>query len=76
MIKFESIPQYTRLVKGVRFEQKKDKPYAIIYFPENSSFALDYRSLGLLQRDARIVVLPGISCAPGCWRPRPSRRPR
>ncbi len=58
MIKFESIPQYTRLVKGVRFDQKKDRPYAIIYFPENSSLALDYNKLGILQRDARIVVLP------------------
>ena len=58
MIKFDSITQYSRLVKGVRFEQKKDKPYAIIYFPENSSFALDYKSLNIMQRDARIVVLP------------------
>jgi len=58
MIKFESIPQYSRLVKGIRFEQKKDKPYAIIYFPENSSLALDYNKLGIMQRDARIVVLP------------------
>lgn len=58
MIKFENIPQYTRLVKGVRFDQQKDKPYAIIYFPENSSFALDYNKLGIIRRDARIVVLP------------------
>ena len=58
MIKFENIPQYTRLVKGVRFEQKKEKPYAIIYFPENSSFALDYNKLGIMRKDARIVVLP------------------
>ena len=58
MIKFQNITQYTRLVKGVRLEQKKEKPYAIIYFPENSSFALDYNKLGILQRDARIVVLP------------------
>lgn len=58
MIKFQNIPQYTRLVKGVRFEQNKDKPYAIIYFPENSSFALDYNKLDIMRRDARIVVLP------------------
>lgn len=58
MIKFESIPQYSRLAKGIRFEQKKDKPYAIIYFPENSSFALDYKKLSLMNRDARIVILP------------------
>ncbi len=58
MIKFENIPQYTRLVKGVRFPQKKDRPYAIIYFPENSSLALDYKKLGIMQIDARIVVLP------------------
>jgi len=58
MIKFENIPQYTRLVSGIRFDQKPDKPYAIIYFPENSSLALDYNKLGILRRDARIVVLP------------------
>ena len=58
MIKFESIPQYTRVVKGIRYPQKKDKPYAIVYFPENSSFALDYNKLGMIVRDARIVVLP------------------
>lgn len=58
MIKFQNIPQYSRLVQGVRFDQKPDKPYAIIYFPENSSFALDYKKLGIMERDARIVVLP------------------
>ncbi len=58
MIKFDLIPQYTRLVQGIRFPQQVKTPYLIVYFSENSSFFKDYHKLGIRKQDVRHVVIP------------------
>jgi len=58
MIAFKSLPQYTRVVNGIRFQQNVKKPFLLTYFSENSSFSDDYPKLNLMKLDFRIVVVP------------------
>ena len=58
MIQFDLIPQYTRLVRGIRFKQQVKTPYLIVYFSENSSLFKDYPKLGIKKLDVRHVVVP------------------
>ena len=58
MIQFDLIPQYTRLVRGIRFKQQTKTPYLILYFSENSSLFKDYHKLGIKRQDVRHVVIP------------------
>lgn len=59
MIQFKIWKQYTHVVNdGVRFPQNNKKPFALIYFSENSNFINDYPKLNLKRIDARIVTVP------------------
>ena len=58
MLKFDSLPQYTRVVEKLRFPQSPDSPYLIVYFSENSSFIEDYPKLNIRRIDSKIVVVP------------------
>jgi len=58
MIQFDLIPQYTRLVRAIRFKQQPKTPYLIVYFSENSDFFSDYPKMGFRKQDVRHVVVP------------------
>jgi hypothetical protein len=58
MIQFDLIPQYTRVVPGIRFRQNAKNPFLIVYFSENSTLSKDYFKLGFKRPDVRHVVIP------------------
>jgi len=58
MIQFKSLVQYTRVVNGIRFPQKMDEPFLLVYFSENSTLVDDYSKLNLRKVDVRYVVVP------------------
>lgn len=58
MIQFKNWKLYSQLVTGVRFPPNQTKPYALIYFSENSSFIEDYPKINLKRLDARVVLVP------------------
>jgi len=58
MIQFDLLPQYTRLVPGIRFKQNVKTPFLIVYFSENSTLNQDYFKLGFKLQDVRHVVIP------------------
>jgi len=58
MIKFELLPQYTRLVPAIRFTQSTKNPYLLVYFSENSTLFNDYYKLAIRKQDVRHVVIP------------------
>jgi len=58
MIPFEQIPQYTRVVRSIRFKNNPDRPFLIVYFSENSTLFEDYHKLGFRRQDIRYVVVP------------------
>ena len=57
-MQFDLIPQYTRVVRDIRFKQNPKSPYLIVYFSENSNFFRDYEKLGFRKQDVRHVVIP------------------
>jgi len=57
-LKFEQIPQYTRLVKKVFFPQNAKNPFLLVYTSENSSLIEDFPKLNLRRLDIRHVVVP------------------
>ena len=58
MIQFDRLPQYTRLVKAIRFPQSPKNPFLLVYFSENSTLIKDYNKLGIRKLDVRHVVIP------------------
>ena len=58
MIPFKNLPQYSRVVRAIRFPQDANNPFLLIYFSENSSFLEDYPRLNLKRIDFRYVVVP------------------
>jgi len=58
MIKFSTFRQYNQIVNGIRFPQKINEPFMILYFSENSSLIDDYPKLGIKPVDNKIVVVP------------------
>lgn len=58
MIQYKSLTQYSRVVDGIRFQQNPKKPFLLVYFSENSSFADDYPKLNIIKMDAKYVVVP------------------
>ena len=57
-MRFDQIPQYTRIVKKVFFPQRPQEPYLLVYVSENSSLLEDYQRLNLRRVDVRHVVVP------------------
>ncbi len=57
MIQYKNMPLYSRKVSGMRF-YKKDKPYLLVYFPENSLFINDYPKLNIKFQDFKTVIVP------------------
>ena len=57
-MKFDQIPQYTRVVKKVFFPMNPQEPYLLTYISENSSLIEDYSRLNMRRIDVRHVVVP------------------
>jgi DNA-directed RNA polymerase beta subunit len=57
-LKFDQIPQYTRLVKKVFFPIDPNEPFLLVYISENSSLIEDYARLNMRRIDVRHVVVP------------------
>ena len=57
-MKFDQIPQYTRLVKKIFFPINPKEPFLLVYISENSSLIEDYQRLNLRRMDIRHVVVP------------------
>lgn len=57
-MKFDQIPQYTRVVKKVFFPHRPTAPFLLVYISENSSLVEDYQKLNLRRLDVRHVVVP------------------
>jgi len=58
LLKFDDIKQYTRVVSNIRFPQDRERPYLLIFFPENSTLLDDYTKLGIRNIDVKNVVIP------------------
>jgi len=60
-IRFEKFRLNTQTTDSLRFvltDQNIDRPYALVYFSENSTFIEDYPKLNLRPVDFRIVLVP------------------
>lgn len=57
-MKFDQIPQYTRVVRKVFFPHRPNNPFLLVYISENSSLVEDYEKLNLRRLDVRHVVVP------------------
>ncbi len=57
-MRFDQIPQYTRVSKRVFFPQNPKEPFLLVYISENSSLIEDYPRLNLRRVDVRHVVVP------------------
>ena len=57
-MRFDQLPQYTRIVKKVLFPQNVKNPYLLVYFSENSTLMDDKLKLNLRPYDVRHVVVP------------------
>jgi DNA-directed RNA polymerase beta subunit len=57
-LRFDQIPQYTRVLKKVLFQQNPKNPYLLVYFSENSLLIEDLPKLNLRRMDIRHVVVP------------------
>lgn len=58
MLNYNKIRQYNQIAHSIRFPIE-DKPFAIIYFPENEiPLVSNYQRLNIRKMDARIVIIP------------------
>lgn len=57
-MKFDQIPQYTRMVKKVFFPMDQAEPFLLVYISENSSLIEDFPKLNIRRYDVRHVVVP------------------
>lgn len=58
MLKYDSIVQYSRTTNSIYFPQKKNTPFLLVYFSENSTLIEDYPHLNIRKVDVRYVVIP------------------
>jgi DNA-directed RNA polymerase beta subunit len=58
MINFDTLKQYVQKTNSIKFNQKPNEPFMIVYLSENSSLINDYPSLGVRPVDCRNVVIP------------------
>ncbi len=58
MINFDTLKQYVQKTDSIKFNQKIEEPFLLVYFSENSSLIDDYPSLGVRPVDCRNVVVP------------------
>jgi DNA-directed RNA polymerase beta subunit len=57
MIRYDIFKQYTQVTNGLRFI-KKDKPYMLLYYSENSTFIEDFSVLNLKPLDVKMAIIP------------------
>jgi DNA-directed RNA polymerase beta subunit len=57
-VKFDQIPQYTRVAKKVFFPINPQEPYLLVYISENTTLIEDFGRLNFRRFDVRHVVVP------------------